>query len=174
MEYNSERNQEIKRQFVQREVIYCVSNLIYELGRDEKYMDEIMEFSSRPDYEQAVLDYEDVHVQYSDYLDGWVWVNKETHTVSDSFDTEAEAYQDAVDEHNLDYEYTEAYEHWIVSGYLANKLREHGEMVTDDFLGMTIWGRRTSGQAILLDWVISKICADMEILEGQPHEWKEK
>lgn len=29
--------------FVRREVIYCVSNLIYELAKDEKYMDELME-----------------------------------------------------------------------------------------------------------------------------------
>ena len=172
MEYNSERNQEIKRQFVQREVVYCVSNLIDNLRKDENYFDEIMEFSSRPDYEQAVLDSEDIHVQYSNYKDGWVWVNKSDHEVSVTFYAEDEAYQDAVYENNLDYGYIEAYEHWIVNGWLARKLRERGEMVTDDFLGLTIWGRTTSGQAILLDWVISRICEDMGILEGQPHEWK--
>ena len=40
-----------------------------------------------------------------------------------------------------------------------------------DFFGMTVWGRATTGQAILLDGVISEICSDMEILEGQANEW---
>jgi hypothetical protein len=174
MEYNSERNQEIKRQFVQREVVYCVSNLIYELGKNEDYMEDIMEFSSRPDYEQAVLDHDAIHVQYSNCKGGWVWVNKSDHEVSVTFYAEDEAYQDAVYENNLDYGYIEAYEHWIVTDWLADKLGAQGEMVTKDFLGLTIWGRQTSGQAILLDWVISKICEDMGILEGQCYEWKEK
>lgn len=65
----------------------------------------------------------------------------------------------------------EEYEHWIVSDWLANKLEERGEMVIRDFLGLTIWGRTSTGQAIKLDWVISKICEEMEILEGQEHEW---
>jgi hypothetical protein len=51
----------------------------------------------------------------------------------------------------------EAYEHWIVSDWLADKLEERGEMIVRDFLGLTIWGRCTSGQAILLDGVICDI-----------------
>tara|TARA_R100000008_G_scaffold75609_1_gene54949 strand:+ start:178 stop:510 length:333 start_codon:yes stop_codon:yes gene_type:complete len=50
----------------------------------------------------------------------------------------------------------EALEHWLVSDWLANRLREEGEMVAD-FMDMTIWGRTTSGQAILLDSVIEDI-----------------
>jgi len=59
----------------------------------------------------------------------------------------------------------EALEHWIVSDWLADKLESYGELVTKDFLGLTIWGRTCSGQAILLDWVISQICNDLDMLK---------
>ena len=50
----------------------------------------------------------------------------------------------------------EALEHWLVSDWLGNRLREEGEMVVD-FMGLTIWGRTTSGQAIYIDSVIEDI-----------------
>ena len=50
----------------------------------------------------------------------------------------------------------EALEHWLVSNWLAERLREEGEMVVE-FLGLTIWGRTTSGQAIYIDSVIEDI-----------------
>ncbi len=55
----------------------------------------------------------------------------------------------------------EAYEHWIVSDWLAEKLRSKGEMVADDIHGLTVWGRTTTGQAIMLDRVICDIYDDM-------------
>jgi len=63
----------------------------------------------------------------------------------------------------------EPYEWWMVSGWLCQKLKEKGQVVLED---ENIWGRCTSGQAILLDSVISEICHDLEILEGQKNEWK--
>ena len=56
--------------------------------------------------------------------------------------------------------YEEALEHWIVSDWLADKLAEENEMVTKDFLGLTIWGRTTSGQSIDMDYVIQKIAKE--------------
>ncbi len=50
----------------------------------------------------------------------------------------------------------EALEHWLISDWLANRLREEGEMVIE-FMGLTIWGRTTSGQAICIDSVIEAI-----------------
>tara|TARA_R110002051_G_scaffold287567_3_gene350281 strand:+ start:1196 stop:1540 length:345 start_codon:yes stop_codon:yes gene_type:complete len=50
----------------------------------------------------------------------------------------------------------EALEHWIISEWLAKRLLEEGEMVIE-FLGLTIWGRTTSGQAICIDLVIEDI-----------------
>ena len=69
------------------------------------------------------------------------------------------------------YDYTEDYSHealefWAVSRWFAEKLAEKGEAVGELF-GLNIWGRATSGQAILLDSVIEEIGRDMEILEGQ-------
>lgn len=51
----------------------------------------------------------------------------------------------------------EAYEHWIVSDYLARQLRDRGEMVTTDLYGLTVWGRCTTGQSISMDGVIEEI-----------------
>lgn len=63
---------------------------------------------------------------------------------------------------DLDGEYIEVYEWWMVSSWLAGKLEEKGEIVIGD---ECIWGRRTTGQAILLDYIISEICNDMELLK---------
>ena len=178
MKHNNTKNQAIKRKFVNREVIYCVSSLIYELGRNPDcfdnsvyFYDEILDICSKPDYEEAVRYADSLHVIYSNYFGGFVWVDRENHTISEPFDTEAEAYDNCCYENSLDPEYIEAYEHWIVTDWLAKKLEAHGEMVGDIF-GLTIWGRTCSGQAILLDYVISKICEELEILEGQKNEWK--
>lgn len=66
----------------------------------------------------------------------------------------------------------EAYEWWFVSGWFANKLLEHGEMVIQN--GHNVWGRGGTGQAILLDWVVAQIAIEMEILEGQANDWSKK
>jgi hypothetical protein len=61
---------------------------------------------------------------------------------------------------------------WIhVSNLLHDRLREKGHPVWDDDK-VYVWGRTTTGQAILFDDVISGICNDMEIFEGQKNEWK--
>ncbi|RLC34851.1 MAG: hypothetical protein DRZ76_01730 [Candidatus Nealsonbacteria bacterium] len=52
-----------------------------------------------------------------------------------------------------------ALEHWIVSDYLADRLQEQGEMVAN-VLGMQVWGRTCTGQAIALDDVIRKIAKE--------------
>ncbi len=58
----------------------------------------------------------------------------------------------------------EAYEHWIVSDWLAEKLRDKGEMV-GELHGLTIWGRCTTGQAIALDGVMQEIAKDLGLWE---------
>ena len=57
----------------------------------------------------------------------------------------------------LESEGAEVYEWWIVSDWLYRRLKEQGEVVCDDFHGLTIWGRQTTGQAIYMDYVISQI-----------------
>ena len=51
----------------------------------------------------------------------------------------------------------EVLEHWIVSGWLAEKLIESDEIVDADFAGLSIWSRRTAGQPIECDDVIVAI-----------------
>lgn len=65
-------------------------------------------------------------------------------------------------------DYDEVYEHWVVSDWLGRKLEGNGEIVRN-VCGLTIWGRCTSGQAIALDYVIQKIACDLwgsELTEG--------
>eukprot|EP00919_Chromeraceae_sp_WS-2016_P055234 GHVR01131228.1.p1 GENE.GHVR01131228.1~~GHVR01131228.1.p1 ORF type:complete len:126 (+),score=15.80 GHVR01131228.1:960-1337(+) len=58
-------------------------------------------------------------------------------------------------------EYIEALEHWLVSDWLADKLESKGEMILKDFMGLTIWGRTTSGQAIYCDGVMQEIAEEL-------------
>ena len=61
---------------------------------------------------------------------------------------------------------------WIhVSNFLHDRLQENGFPVWNDG-NVYVWGRTSTGQAVLFDDVISEICNDMEILEGQKNEWK--
>ena len=73
------------------------------------------------------------------------------------------------DEETGESEMQEVFQWVIVSEYLADKLSEKGEPIIRD---ENIWGRGTFGQAILLDHVITEICAEMEILQGQKYSWE--
>jgi len=68
-------------------------------------------------------------------------------------------YEEVCSTYNLDYEYDEVYEHWVVSDWLAKKLSKRGE-VTGEVAGLTVWGRGCSGQSISMDWVIQEIAAE--------------
>ena len=75
--------------------------------------------------------------------------------------TEAEA-AEYEEFYNAPYEeetedYREVFEYWFISSYLAEKLREHDEIVTD-YLGVyNVWHRCTTGQSIAIDCVIEDI-----------------
>lgn len=75
------------------------------------------------------------------------------------------------DAHRFETEPAEIFEWWRVSSWLCEKLEQHGECVIADY---NIWGRCTSGQAILLDPVISEIAEEMEILDGMESDWGTK
>ena len=148
---NSEVNQNIKRKFVDREVMACFS---YE-------MDEILK--------AEIVSYDDIENLYEYSCPQCGEVIKEdgegdfTCTVDNCDYT-------APDSHMLDQEPQEIFEWWIVTEFLYNKLKDKGEPVLE-WGNNYYWGRTTTGQAILLDSVISSICSDMEILEGQKHDW---
>lgn len=57
----------------------------------------------------------------------------------------------------------EVYEYWTVSSFLYDKLKAKGEVVAD--VGSCyVWGRQTTGQAILLDGVICDIYDELQEL----------
>ena len=55
-------------------------------------------------------------------------------------------------------EYPEVYEFWAISDWLADRLKEEGEVIFE-MLDFNVWGRQTTGQAIMLDNVIQKIAS---------------
>lgn len=63
-------------------------------------------------------------------------------------------------ENRIEVEYDEVYEHWIVTNWLAERLKEKGE-ITGEVCGLTIWGRCTTGQSISMDGVIQRIYTEL-------------
>lgn len=51
----------------------------------------------------------------------------------------------------------EIMQYYLVSEWLAYKLKEREKAVTMDFYGLPIWGRTTCGQSIKMDSVICEI-----------------
>jgi len=62
---------------------------------------------------------------------------------------------DLIRECDDNYEPPEVYEYWAISGWLADKLSDRGEMVARAY--PDIWARCTTGQAISMDGVIRSI-----------------
>ena len=59
----------------------------------------------------------------------------------------------------LDLVTDEVLEWWLINSWLAEWLRQEGEVVIEEY-GCYWWGRSTSGQAIYLDSVIQKIAEE--------------
>ena len=55
---------------------------------------------------------------------------------------------------------SEVLEWWLVTPYMADMLREKGEVILSDYDGYW-WGRTTSGQALYMDGVIQEIAEQM-------------
>ena len=60
---------------------------------------------------------------------------------------------------NLD-ENSEVMEWWLVAPYMADMLREKGEVILSDY-DCYWWGRQTSGQALYMDGVIQEIAGQI-------------
>lgn len=139
--------------FVQREVVLCVSTFVYELANldlPSEAAEPIYDLrTGTPDYEVAARDA------------GWVPVPGGGFRDPDTGErSQAVSWEELCAEHDIetdDYR-PEVFEHWVVSTWLADRLRAHGETVIDDLMGLgPIWGRTTTGQSIALDGVICDI-----------------
>lgn len=83
--------------------------------------------------------------------------------------TEPDEYARAVSEFDLEPDYSEIYEHWVVnSGWAEEELKAQGQVVFD-FCGLTIWGRQTTGQSIALDHCIR---SHLRSLPDDHYIWK--
>lgn len=186
VDFNSSANQEIKRQFVQREVLANVNSLVeYCLKHGFEDSESPISFDSIENYyapqgeqiiEQILESFEERETEFIEYSNDPDTYNRRVKTKGDF-----EVFLNSLDANeleelcnDLDCEYTtepqEIYEWWAITRYLYDKLLAKGEPVCDT--GSTyVWGRTTTGQAILLDGVISEICSDMEILQGMQNDW---
>lgn len=138
--------QRILQEFVDKEVIYCVSSLVCELaGRAGLNMcDEFPElFESPPNM--------------GDYTCPECDQTWETEPEADCYICPHCGFNGIEDEDYEVTEYQEIFEHWIVSDWLANKLAERGEAICKDFYSLTVWGRTCTGQSIIFDSVIEDI-----------------
>ena len=58
-------------------------------------------------------------------------------------------------------EYDEVFEWWLVTPYIAELLKENGEVILADY-DCYWWGRTIAGQALWMDYVIQKIAQQTE------------
>lgn len=182
MDYNSIKNQDIKQKFVSNHV-YCNVNSMTEYILSKSFEDREAPFS----YDDVTNFYilPEYRGEYASFDGGTEEQRREEISrlealKSDLEDDDSGLHEDSIQEkisliekeiaelEDLESEPQEVFTWYMVSSYLAEKLAEKGECV---LLDEGIWGRGTFGQAILLDYVISSICSDMEILEGQANSW---
>lgn len=152
-------------------VYYCVSYLVSEMAKDEKYQEDLWPVMGCDDWEEPGqwfiendMTLDQIKEWFVDYASELklVWAGHEYKSelelmrqrVSDTLESASET---LCDQFNIEPYQIEAYEHWIVSDWFADKLEAQGEMVLKDFHGLTIWGRTTTGQAIHMDSVICNI-----------------
>ncbi len=149
-------------ELVGREVIYCVSGLVFEIARES---DEWFHLFQQNDWEtparEAIPDLSRENLlEFLELNDCAAREDDATATLADACLTHVKAegsWQEFCGANDLEPHRNEIYEHWIVSEWLAAKLEERGEVIERDFYGLTIWGRACTGQSILLDGVICSI-----------------
>lgn len=182
MNVNSNNNQTIKGKFVGREVITCVTSTTEYILNQNDYnapfsWDDVENYfidnsDEIEEIEDELLDISEKRRELEDKVFSLENKNQLTYEKERELDEKINEFiakedelQEKIDELEQEQdEPQEVYEWWEVSSYLLEKLRAKGEVVIPH---MNIWGRCRSGQAILLDYVISEICFDNEILEGQ-------
>lgn len=160
-------------QLVSAEVHYCVSYLVstlagadYPHGADDlgSLMDQAQELAAPiADYEEAAIQAGFELLRNEIVNKGYYWRprNDRGWVPSSVHESAAEAWRDCCEENDIEPYDREVFEHWIVSDWLAEKLAAKGEKVDTDFVGMTVWARTTTGQAISIDAVIAEIVADL-------------
>lgn len=73
------------------------------------------------------------------------------------------AWEACCEENDIEPHEIEVFEHWAVSQWLGDMLQAKGERVDDDFAGLVVWARTTTGQAISMDAVIQEITRELHL-----------
>ena len=180
-QYDSNINQDIKRQFTDRE-IYAPAGIIVDFILKKSFETSDAPFSI--DDISNLFYFQDAdgnqHTEPKKEMQIASWKDELEEAEEELPDDDENAalishiaalHNDIETLENAESTMKEIYEWWIVSSFLARKLENYGESILTDGQNH-YWGRCTTGQAILLDDVISRICSDMEILHGQRHAWK--
>ena len=152
------------QEFVQREILVCVSSLIYTLNTEGKLDEEYWNLLESIDWDEAqsAIEENNCVLKHEDNLWGVYDEEAEYYTIDPKHDTKHQASEEYFNDVGWDlHEYNrEVYEHWLVTSYLGEKLKNKGETV-EDFYGLTVWGRTTTGMAIAYDCVIKEIYKDL-------------
>jgi hypothetical protein len=189
---HSAKNQRILEKFVSRNVERNVSMLVEHFLRNPEALngsdydwEELVDLGKRIDWDEAVNDTAK-DMSRSDcriYLEERGFEVQDEETVDelreavyqDVMCEDMEYWQDFVNDQDIvdlaEYE-MEALEFWIVDERFREKLAEKGEATVEEFFGMPVWGRTTSGQGIAMDAIVAEIALDIGILVGQENEWR--
>lgn len=151
-----EPTQEQLETFARSHVVHVVSALVADLAKGYGSVTKPSEvadlcekaaelFTPRQDWEEAALQegWTGPHrdkfgaTYFQDKTDGQTWACADWEELCQAHDIEPHEW--------------EVYEHWIISDRLAELLAAEGERVDDDFAGLTIWARTTTGQSIMMD-----------------------
>lgn len=175
------------RRIVDREVYMCLSSLVSTLAKSANgmissrtgrnpYLDEAIRGTMAladqayelampiPDYESAARDAGwgngDDAIENLPNDEGY-WLNPDRwHDAGNPI--ACVTAQEACEHDDIEPYDREVFEHWAISGWLADKLEAKGEKVDRDFAGMIVWARTTTGQAIYCDGVIQDTAAEID------------
>ena len=181
VEYSNDTIRLESERIVRSDVLYCVSSLISSLNNpdaceimDADY-DDVLGVCVSDDWETPAREYidgldADELKDIAEYLDvegadAWEAEANDTAGMESAIishcEEDPDQWRELCDYCRIDPDTVEALEHWIVSPWLARKLDALGEMVQYDICGLTVWGRRTSGQSISMDHVMLTIARDL-------------
>ena len=185
---NSTVNQRIKQEFVAKHVYCNVNQMVEYILRQDDYknspftMEDVSNYYTYPEYYGDYANFSGGTRSDLDNeirrLDDMTWEHEldednDNYVMYGDEDDDDDEYDSTLEDEidtliNLESEPAEIFEWWMVSDFLCEKLEALGHPVISDH---NIWGRCTTGQAILLDYTITQICSDMGILEGQENSW---
>jgi hypothetical protein len=152
-------------QLVHREVGHTISNLVHTLAKafgdrtEDRDLTNLIEQAyelARPveDWQSAA---EEAGWKWNDAAGAYHLNDDAEGGFENVWNGDEGDWQQLCSDTDIEPQQTEVYEHWIVSDWLGEKLKVEGERVDDDFEGLTVWARTTTGQAISIDYVIRQI-----------------